>query len=173
MDPTFLLLLSLSLWCSRADDELVLQCSRTKRRKQWWCKEWVRYSEVEEGHVLAPRTASLSVPKAFSLTKPRVPPPQMLQTPSKLPGGLLGVEFTLLSAAPGAMDGMMSWHHAIYCVPALTTSDLPGGKTAHPGWRQHDLCHPDGWWLLDRAPWAGCLLGRGCAGSALAHLPPG
>lgn len=41
----------------------------------------VRYSEVEEGHALALRAAILSVPKPFSLTKPRVPPPQMPPNP--------------------------------------------------------------------------------------------
>lgn len=42
------------------------------------------------------------------LTKPRIPPQQMHSNPSKLPGGLLGVEFTLLSAG--------AWHDTIYCV---------------------------------------------------------
>lgn len=51
-----------------------LQGIRTKGRKQWWCKEWVKYSEAEEGHALHPRAMSLSVPK-----------PNVVQTQSSSP----------------------------------------------------------------------------------------
>lgn len=69
------LFMPLMQWCKCQPEWL--QCNRTKRRKQWCCKEWVKCSEMEEGHALHPRDTSLSVPKLFSLTKPRVPPPEI------------------------------------------------------------------------------------------------
>lgn len=67
----------------------------------------------------------------------------------------------LPSAAPGAQ---LDAH-------PIVSQQYPLLIPAHPGQRQHHLQQvlppPDGWWLFGRTPWAGCLLGRGCAVSEL------
>lgn len=175
VDPASPLQTSQSLYGTDVAGQMTawwLQCNKTKRRKQQQCKDWVKCSEMEEGHALDPRAASLLVPKPFSLTNPEFLPHKYLLNLPKLPGDLLEVEFMLPSAAPGAQHD--AYPVVSQCYPLLIRLEaklliLVGGSaicgaSCHPRWMVTLQAELPGL----AACWEGTVLSLG-----LVHIPPG